>query len=131
MNKKVLFGTLLGIITGGVGLTLVFVNFLTNHENRPENLNKYKFLDIDLCIVSMVGGMLGTAFGKLVSEYIEQSSEREAYREFFEGQRIETNSNQLANESTPLLQEHIVNINEEENLLNISNISNHSHSNIL
>lgn len=131
MNKKILCGTLSGIMIGGMGLTIIFLNFF---ENNVE-IKKYKNFDVNLsiiaCIGSLIGGQIGTIFGLCISNCIEQRSEREAYREFFESQRIETTANQSVNESTLLLQEHIVNINEEENLLNTNNNYNHNRCIIL
>lgn len=129
MNKKELFGTLLGTLTGGIGFILLFVNQYDNKNIDSETL------DTDLLIIafmgSITGASIGAMFGKIVSECIESRSEREAYREFFESQRTELNSNQLVNETTSLLQEHIININNEENLLNTNNSSSHNHCNIL
>lgn len=131
MNKKILFSTLLGIMTGGLGLVYWTLKKLEN-EN--------KIIDIDntkLSLITVLGAFYGGTTSFLISNYCFHNIEEENlqndpdYREFFERQRMEPNSNQLVNESTPLLQEHIININNEENLLNIDTPFNNSRINIL
>ncbi|WP_375318220.1 hypothetical protein [Spiroplasma endosymbiont of Virgichneumon dumeticola] len=131
MNKKILCGTLSGIIIGGMGFTFSFLKFFEKNIEIRTNKNFDIDLSIIACIGSFVGGFSGFLVSSLISDCIEERSEREAYREFFESQRIENIPNQLVNESTPLLQEHILNINNEENLLNTNNHSNHNHCIIL
>ncbi|WP_339046248.1 hypothetical protein [Spiroplasma endosymbiont of Colias croceus] len=131
MNKKELFGTLSGILVGGIGLTLLYENSFDN-DNKNEHVQDLNSILLCTAIVgSIIGGMIGLMFGQIVSNCIEERSETNAYREFFESQRIEPILNQLVNETTPLLQEHIININNEQNLSNTNISSNYNNLNSL
>ena len=117
MNRKLLFWTLLGTIIGGNLYALVAWNIVKKNIKKEEG-----FLEAYIAL-TLFGCITGSLWGFQISKncYANNNNHDEAYREFFEDQQIDQNSTNLSNETTPLLQEHIVDINNVENLPNTIN----------